>query len=329
MRDGDYRKAITEFTRAYTQADNRGFLSKSACSTKKKGNAGLNALFELALALSKVGDHVQAAERLSQVICLDETYDTAHAYRAGELSDIGLNTLALQDYNTAIRLNSSDMANYFNRAECYMRMRRWQMAVRDLTAYIGVYRRDPDALTLRGNAYAAAHKLKKAKQDYQLALKIDPRFKSARKGLQEIRTISAEALQSTARFKPQPSPKSGGKSVTFDTVRVRAHSRKLGTSSVPYTGNIALGLSNEHVDHDPIPLDEFERLRVRDRTPKDAFSPETPARRRMLLERSMGRSEFAKMYRKDSKKVDALRRSREDSVQNDRRHHPDYGSLYE
>ena len=52
-----------------------------------------------------------------KVICLDETYDTAHAYRAGELSDIGLNTLALQDYNTAIRLNSSDMANYFNRAE--------------------------------------------------------------------------------------------------------------------------------------------------------------------------------------------------------------------
>ena len=95
MRDGDYRKAITEFTRAYNQADNRGFLSKSACSTKKKGNAGLNALFELALALSvrvkvqsalyvadekinsnnglqKVGDHVQAAERLSQV----RTYDT-------------------------------------------------------------------------------------------------------------------------------------------------------------------------------------------------------------------------------------------------------------
>ena len=84
-----------------------------------------------------MGEHVQAAERLSQVrkfyrsitcaqylqltskqvIHLDETYDTAHAYRAGELSDIGLHTLALQDYNTAIRLNSKDMANYYNRAE--------------------------------------------------------------------------------------------------------------------------------------------------------------------------------------------------------------------
>ena len=52
MRDGDYRKAINEFTRAYAQAEGQGFLSKSACSTKKKGNSGLNALFELALALS-------------------------------------------------------------------------------------------------------------------------------------------------------------------------------------------------------------------------------------------------------------------------------------
>ena len=87
-----------------------------------------------------MGEHVQAAERLSQVskfkivvkitesymrthqtlkqvIHLDDSYDTAHAYRAGELSDIGLHTLALQDYNTAIRQNSKDMANYYNRAE--------------------------------------------------------------------------------------------------------------------------------------------------------------------------------------------------------------------
>ena len=42
-------------------------------------------------------------EDLSKVLATNPERDTAHAYRASELTDLGLHTLALQDYTTAIK----------------------------------------------------------------------------------------------------------------------------------------------------------------------------------------------------------------------------------
>ena len=134
----------------------------------QKLQAGL--FFARAIAHVRCGHHALATEDLSRVIAIDAEYDMAHAYRAGELSDLGLHTLAVADYTTAIRLNSQDPANYFNRAQCYLRLDSPQRASRDLTVYIAFEHYDPEAFLVRAEAYAAQGKWRKAQHDLQQCL---------------------------------------------------------------------------------------------------------------------------------------------------------------
>ena len=100
--NGNYPKTIALCDTAEEVMRNNKYCSDTLALQELQ----LGLYFARAVGHVRCGNHAPAAEDLSKVIALDPEYDTAHAYRAGELCDLGLNTLAIDDYTVAIRLNS-------------------------------------------------------------------------------------------------------------------------------------------------------------------------------------------------------------------------------
>ena len=170
----------------------------------------LKIFFTRAIAHVRCGHHASAAEDLSKVLELDSEYDMAHAYRAGELSDLGLHTLAIADYTTAIRLNSQDPANYFNRAQCHMKLNCPQRASRDLTVYIAFEGDDPEAFFVRAEAYIQQRKWQKAQRDLQKCLSLEPENTAAA----SLLASATQALKNCQR-PASPTAKGGRPSPRF------------------------------------------------------------------------------------------------------------------
>ena len=234
--------------------------------------------FERAMAHVRRGSHAEAAEDLSKVLRTDPERDTAHAYRASELADLGLLTLAIDDYTTAIRLNSTDPANYFNRAQCYLILNSPQRASRDLTAYIALIPDDPDAYYERGGAYFRQQKWGKAQADLRHCLELD----SGHQGASDLLRRTTSAIQTSKASNGSASPvgrrpttlaklkcedsigttvapnSPASPSVRFGSVFIREHSREIGASGgVPHDDGdgYALGITDEHVDRKPLHIE--------------------------------------------------------------------------
>jgi len=238
----------------------------------------LDIYFARAIGHLRCGHHELATEDLSRVLTMDPEYDTAHAYRASELADMGLHTLALADYTEAIRLNCHDPANYFNRAQCHLKLNSPQVAARDLTVYLAFHPDDPEALQIRGEVYAKLKKWKKAKVDLTKCLELDPQNDSTAALLRTVqkalkshvpssptakggrpRTLNTTRLTSLAESSStgggQRADSPAAPTVRFHRVFVREHARELGASGgVPQKqgDGYALGISDEHVDFKPV-----------------------------------------------------------------------------
>lgn len=210
----------------------------------------LKIFFTRAIAHVRCGHHALAAEDLSKVLDLDPEYDMAHAYRAGELSDLGLHTLAISDYTTAIRLNSQDPANYFNRAQCHMKLNCPQRASRDLTVYIAFEGDDPEAFFVRAEAYVQQKKWQKAQRDLQKCLSLEPENTAAARLL----ASATQALKNNQR-PASPTAKGGRPSPRFQRAQsgARQGASVIGRAAVQplHTGgNSETGVSNSSPQSD-------------------------------------------------------------------------------
>lgn len=109
---------------------------------------------------SRLDRHVIACEYFSKVILSDSVYENARAYRGMSLSSLQLWTLAIQDFDVALKLNPDDTASLFNRAEAYSKLflsfhrlegggrAARQHAIRDLTEYMSKEPEDGEAQDL-------------------------------------------------------------------------------------------------------------------------------------------------------------------------------------
>ena len=81
--------------------------------------------------------------------------------------------------------------------------------------------------------------------------------------------------------------------VRFGVIEIRNHFRSLGASGgVPQRGGIALGISDDFEELEPMSVDHFETQRAPARTEKDALTPEPARRRKLLLQESMGKDAY-------------------------------------
>eukprot|EP00939_MAST-03C_sp_MAST-3C-sp1_P004692 g4692.t1 len=122
--------------------------------------------------------------------------------------------------------------------------------------------------------------------------------------------------------------KSARKCVNFDKILIREHARELGGSGgVPECGGIALGLTDEHEDKSPVPIDKYEMSRSPYRAYKDDYRPSPAKERRKLLQEFMGPESYRERHREEVRELARLRKSRADATENDRRYHPDFDTL--
>jgi tetratricopeptide (TPR) repeat protein len=80
------------------------------------------------------------------------------------LASLGLYTLALEDYNEAIRMDPDDSASIFNRAEAFSRLEMFEECVQDLDAYLKLEPKDNDAIKLREKTNRRLHR-KRRRED--------------------------------------------------------------------------------------------------------------------------------------------------------------------
>lgn len=94
---------------------------------------------------------------------------------------------AAREYRTAIGLDSSLPAAYYNLANDLLGQGDWQASVRQFSKSLKLYPTDVWALNNRGLAYVKLGGIEKARRDFEAALGIDPGFEQARTNLTLIR----------------------------------------------------------------------------------------------------------------------------------------------
>ncbi|NXY08890.1 DAAF4 factor, partial [Pteruthius melanotis] len=112
---------------------------------------------------------------------------------------------AVNAYNLAVRLNDKLPLLYLNRAACHLKLRNLHKAIEDSSKALELLTPPvPDnenarvkAHVRRGTAFCQLELYTEGLQDYEAALKIDPKNKNIEKDAEKIRHLVQETLQSS------------------------------------------------------------------------------------------------------------------------------------
>ncbi|KAI1235093.1 hypothetical protein IHE44_0002725 [Lamprotornis superbus] len=112
---------------------------------------------------------------------------------------------AVNAYNLAVRLNNSLPLLYLNRAACHLKLRNLHKAIEDSSKALELLTppvRDNEkarvkAHVRRGTAFCQLELYTEGLQDYEAALKIDPRNKNIEKDAEKIRHLIQGTMQSS------------------------------------------------------------------------------------------------------------------------------------
>lgn len=110
---------------------------------------------------------------------------------------------AVNAYNLAVRLNNSLPLLYLNRAACHLKLQNLHKAIEDSSKALELLTPPvPDnekarvkAHVRRGTAFCQLELYTEGLQDYEAALKIDPRNKSIEKDAEKIRHLIQGTMQ--------------------------------------------------------------------------------------------------------------------------------------
>ncbi len=94
--------------------------------------------------------------------------------------------LAVADETAAIGLNPRDAEAYNLRAWAYLELEKTAEALADVNKALSLDPKSPDALNTRGRIYEAEGKRKEAAADFRKALEIDPQHEDSKEALNEL-----------------------------------------------------------------------------------------------------------------------------------------------
>ncbi len=104
---------------------------------------------------------------------------SAYACRGDAHMENGDLTLALTDYDRALKIDPGYADTYINRANIHREMGNFEQALADYNNVIEIAPRSADAYNNRGNLYESRNDIEQALADYNKAIEIDPRLSGA------------------------------------------------------------------------------------------------------------------------------------------------------
>ncbi|GAB4287560.1 MAG: hypothetical protein Fur0025_21130 [Oscillatoriaceae cyanobacterium] len=141
------------------------------------GNYEQNRIKELqtrGLERARTGDKQGAIQEFNSAIKLNPNNAEAYYKRANALYDMGDYQDAINDYTAALKINPSYVNSYFNRGLTYYEMGKYREAIADYTMAIKLDPKDADAYNKRGVAYHQLNDYPAAIQDYTKAISLNP-----------------------------------------------------------------------------------------------------------------------------------------------------------
>ena len=133
----------------------------------------------------------QALADYDKAISLNPNYSFAYCNRGRYFSDRKFYDKALADFDKAIETNGkfrNARRNFywFYRGWCYFQMQRWQLAINDFTKCIQQGYVDTWVYNNRGYCLQQLGQMSKARDDYAMALKLDPKNATAAENLASL-----------------------------------------------------------------------------------------------------------------------------------------------
>ncbi len=137
------------------------------------------ALIESAYRFANDGRHEEAIAVFSDLISRRPVNPLFHQRGLSYLA-LGDFINAIEDFTSAIQLDSSDSDSYFNRGNVYLRLKSYKSAVNDYNIAISLVPEDPRMFNSRGFALAKAGQLEDGFRDLMTAIRLDANYVSAR-----------------------------------------------------------------------------------------------------------------------------------------------------
>lgn len=148
-------------------------LEQAARSNVKNNN---DYLFR-ALARNEIGDHLGALMDYSQIIIKKPKADVFY-HRGNTRLNIGDFTGALEDFETALRLDENLIDAQFNLANIKLATQQYRAALRDINSLIKKIPFEANLYVMRASAFEALEKYQLAYLDYSLAIFYQPHISS-------------------------------------------------------------------------------------------------------------------------------------------------------
>lgn len=128
----------------------------------------------------KMGDPNLMLDNLNKTIQLNPYVKESYALRGMVLEERFQDSQAAKnDYNTVINMEQEGVESLKANAIAFLKLRRLDESIYNVTQYISLAPRDPQGYFARGFIYANAKEMQKAKQDFDHAIELDPKLADA------------------------------------------------------------------------------------------------------------------------------------------------------
>lgn len=138
------------------------------------------------IAFREVSKNDIAINDFTTAIMLNSNLASAYSDRGLSHHLIGRNDDAIKDLNTALEINPKLVQGYFNRGIFYRRRGKLDLAIGDYTTLIKLNPNHAMAFNNRAYAYLAGNRMKKAMADFNRAAKMSPKDPEIRHSLGDI-----------------------------------------------------------------------------------------------------------------------------------------------
>lgn len=164
---GNYENAIKDFEKALSM--DPGDIGKQPV-----------VFFNIGTAYLKWGKNDEAITYFDKALRLEKRYVSALVHRGGAYSNIGKYDLGKADFEAALKIDPQNALAYRVRADVYAIAEDYKKVVADLNKCLELdpkeYSQDPVVFHNRGEAYHKLGRLKEALEDFDRALRLNPRY---------------------------------------------------------------------------------------------------------------------------------------------------------
>jgi len=166
--------------RAYVEADNMERAKEDIEEAILLDSKIWRLHFSLAMINKKIGNYHVAFDNLNQTIHLNPHVKEAYVERGLFLEMESQDTQgAKENYNAVINMKQEGLMSLAANAIALFKLDRRDESFQQITERISITPKDPRGYRQRSFLYMQANELQKAKQDYDLAIELDPEYTDA------------------------------------------------------------------------------------------------------------------------------------------------------